>query len=60
MSIYAPSSYLGGASFVEYMANTYYCDPLMKGDDYYFSIHTYEQSDSQDEVNDGVLTDSTT
>ena len=41
MSIYAPSSYLGGASFVEYMANTYYCDTLMKGDDYYFSIHTY-------------------
>ena len=56
MSIYAPSSYLGGASFVEYMANTYYCDPLMKGDDYYFSIHTYEQSDSQNNVNEWCFT----
>ena len=38
MSIYAPSSYLGGSSFIEYMANTYYCDPGMKGDDYYFQF----------------------
>ena len=56
MSIYAPSSYLGGSSFIEYMANTYYCDPGMKGDDYYFSIHTYEQSDSQNNVNEWCFT----
>ena len=56
MSIYAPISYFGGSSFVEYMANTYYCDPEMKGDDYYFSIHTYEQSDSQNNVNEWCFT----
>ena len=56
MSIYAPSNYLGGSSFIEYMANTYYCDPEMKGDDYYFSIHTYEQSDSQNNVNEWCFT----
>lgn len=50
--LYSPSGYLGGAGFVEDMANTYYYDPLLLSDGWYFANHIYGQSDSQEYVNE--------
>lgn len=53
---YSPPSYLGGAGFLECMANTYYWDPLSMSDGYYWAIHMYGQSESQDYVNELCFT----
>ena len=52
MSVYYPTSYWGGAGFVEIMANTYLFDPLTVSDGLYFSNHQYDMSDSQEQVNE--------
>ena len=51
LSSYRPTSNLGGSGFIEDLANTYYVDPLSGSDSYLYSIHSYNQSDSQKEVN---------
>lgn len=51
LSSYRPTSNLGGSGFIEDLANTYYVDPLSGSDSYLYSIHSYDQSDSQKEVN---------
>lgn len=45
---YSPQSYLGGAGFVEDMANTFYWDPVTQSSSYYFSRLQFGQSDEQD------------
>lgn len=55
MSIYYPTGCWGGAGFLENMANTYYYDPLLGYDGYYFSIHVYDQSDTQENVNESCF-----
>lgn len=53
---YGPTSNLGGSGTLECLANTYYFDPLSASDGYFFSVHSYEQSDSQDEVLESIFT----
>lgn len=49
-AVYEPNDQ--GASFIEIMANTYYYDPLLESDGYYFSIHMCDYSDTQDYTNE--------
>ena len=48
-TVYGPSGYFGGHSVVESMANTYLY--AMNTDGYNWANHTYEQTDSQKNVN---------
>ena len=52
LACYGPTRDLGGDGFLEYLANTYYVDPLSGSDAYLYSIHSYEQSESQKNVNE--------
>lgn len=49
--LYSPTGYLGGGGFVEQMANTFRYNPVEGGDGYYWSNHSYDNSDSQETVN---------